>query len=68
MNRRGWAASGRLQTQLRQDLLDDRLLQDRRNDLQLAIAVRAVLLVDLEQPLWQLGPAQAYRAVLSADS
>ena len=30
------------------DLLDDRLFQDHRNDLQLATAVRAVLHVDLE--------------------
>jgi hypothetical protein len=40
---------------VRKDLLDDRLLQDRRNDLQLATAVRAVLHVDREQTLEQLG-------------
>jgi hypothetical protein len=33
---------------VREDLLDDRLLQDRRNDLQLADAVRAVLQVEIE--------------------
>ena len=32
-----------LQTQVREDLLYGRLLQDRRNDLQLATAIRAVL-------------------------
>ncbi|MBC7734585.1 MAG: hypothetical protein H7306_22270 [Bacteriovorax sp.] len=36
----------RLQTQVRKDLLDDRLFQDRRNDLQLATAGRAVLHVE----------------------
>jgi putative colanic acid biosynthesis UDP-glucose lipid carrier transferase len=33
---------------VREDLLDHRLLQDRRNDLELAAAVRTVLQVDLE--------------------
>ena len=42
-----WRRPG-LQPQVREDLLDDRLLQDRRDDLQLAAAVRAVLQVDLE--------------------
>ena len=39
----GWRARRRpgLQTQVREDLLDHRLLQDRRDDLQLAPAVRA---------------------------
>jgi hypothetical protein len=37
-----------LQAQVRKDLLDDRLLQDGRNDLELAAAVRAVLHVYLE--------------------
>jgi hypothetical protein len=45
-----------LQPQTRKDLLDHRLLQDRRNDLQLASAVRAVLQVEVEQALEQLGP------------
>ena len=45
-----------LQTQVREDLLDHRLLQDRRDDLQLAAAVRAVFQVDLEHPLEQLDP------------
>ena len=40
-----------LKTQVREDLLDHRLLQDHRNDLQRAAAVRAMLHVDLEQPL-----------------
>lgn len=71
MNRRGSAASGRmqrlaasrrtrrctrLQTQVREDLLDDRLFLDRRNDLQFAAAVRAVLHVDLKDALEHLGP------------
>ncbi len=37
-----------LQPQVREDLLDHRLLQDRRNDLQLAAAVRAVLQLEIE--------------------
>ena len=36
------------QTQVREDLLDHRLLKDRHDDLQLATAVRAVFQVDLE--------------------
>jgi hypothetical protein len=40
---------------VREDLLDHRLLQDRRNDLQLTAAVRAVFHVDREQTLEQLG-------------
>ena len=58
LNCRGWAASGRLQRlasswrasgcqrlqpQVREDLLNHRLLTDRCNDLQLAAAVRAAL-------------------------
>ena len=38
--------------------------QDRRDDLQLAAAVRAVLQVELEHPFEQLGPAQPHRAVV----
>jgi hypothetical protein len=38
-----------LQTQIGEDLLDQRLLRDGRNDLQLAAAVRGVLRVELEQ-------------------
>ena len=38
----------RLQPQVREDLLDHRLRKDRRDDLQLAAAVRAVLQVQLE--------------------
>ena len=37
-----------LQIQVRQDLLDHRLFEDRGNDLQLAAAVGAVFPVDLE--------------------
>jgi hypothetical protein len=48
---------------LREDLLDDRRFQDRRNDLELAAAVRAVREVDREHALEQLGPAQAHRSV-----
>jgi len=46
----GWRAWWRpaLQAQVREDLLDHRLLKDRRDDLQLAAAVRAVRHVDLE--------------------
>jgi hypothetical protein len=49
-----------LQTQVREGLLDDRRFQDRRDDLQLAAAVRAVLEVELEldATLEQLGPGQ----------
>ena len=36
---------------MREDLLDDRLLQDRRDDLQLTATVRAVLQVEIEHPL-----------------
>ena len=51
----------RLQTQVVEDLLDHRLLQDGCNDLQIAAAVRAVLHVELEHPLEQLGQAQSHR-------
>ena len=65
-NGHGWAASGRLQrlttgrrprrcqslqTQVRENLFNHRLLQDRRNDLQFTAAVRAVLHIDLEHAL-----------------
>ena len=42
-----WRCAG-LQPQVREDLLDHRLLQDGRNDLQLGAAVRAVLQVEVE--------------------
>jgi len=48
VRRRAPASTVGLQTKVREDLLDHRLLQDRRDDLQLAPAVRAVLHVDLE--------------------
>jgi len=48
----------RLQTQVREDLLDDRLFQDRRNDLQRAAAAQAVFHVNLEHALEQLGPTR----------
>ena len=38
--------------------------QDRCDDLELAAAVRAVLQVEIEQPLEQLGPARAHRSVV----
>ena len=72
LNCRGWAATSRLQrltagrrtgrcprlqSQVREDLLDRRLLKNRRNDLQLTAAVRAVLQVDLEHALEQLRSA-----------
>ena len=41
--------------------------QDRRNDLQIATAVRAVLQVEIEHALEQLGPAQPHWAVMRAD-
>ena len=65
MNCRGWAdsahlrrlAMGRrtgwrtgLQTQVREDLLNHRLVQDRRNDLHLTATIRAVLQIELEHP------------------
>ena len=40
-----------LQTQLREDFLDHRLLQDGRDDLQLAAAVRAVLQVKFKDAI-----------------
>ena len=62
----GWCprrCSG-LQPQVREDLLDDWRFQDRRNDLALTAAVRAVLQVQLEHTLEQLGPAQLHRPVV----
>ena len=47
-----------------EDALDDRRLKDRRDDLQLAAAVRAVFDVDVEDPFEQPGPAQARRRAL----
>ncbi len=64
--RRGHTPTVGLQTQVREDLLDHRLLEDRRDDLQLAAAVRAVRHVDLEHALEQLGPAQPHWAVVRA--
>ena len=55
-----------LQSQVREDLLDHRLLQNRRDDLQLAAAVWVVLHVDVEHALEQLGPAQPRRAAATA--
>ena len=51
------------QPKMGEDLLDHRLLPDRRDDLQLAAAGWAMLHVDLEHPLEQLGPAQPHRGV-----
>ena len=79
LNGRGWAASDhwhrpatgwrprrrpRLQVQVREDLLDHRLLQGRRNGLHLARAVRAVLRVEVEHSPEQTGPAQPHRLVV----
>ena len=60
----GWRARRRpgLQTQVREDLLDHRLLQDCRDDLQLAAAVRAVRHVDLEHALEQKRLSTAARS------
>ena len=44
-----------LQTQVREDLLDDWLLEDGGDDLQLAPAVRAVLEVQINATLEQSG-------------
>ena len=49
---------------MREDLFDDRLLQDRRDDLELATAIRAVRQVELEHPLERPGPAQPHRSVV----
>ena len=62
--RTGWCTG--LQTQVREDLLNHRLFQDRRNDLQLTATIRAVLQAAIKLPHEQLGPAQPHRAVLSA--
>ena len=51
-------ASG-LQSEVGEDPLDHRRLDNGRNDLELAAAVRAVLEVDLEDTLEQPGPAQS---------
>ena len=58
----GWRLG--LQPKMGEDLLDHRLLPDRRDDLQRAAAGWAMLHVDLEHPLGQLGPAQPHRAVV----
>ena len=51
---------------MREDLLDHRLLQNGRNDLQRAAAVQAVLQLEVKHALEQLGPAQPHRAVMRA--
>jgi len=50
------------QPRVREDLLDDRLLQDRRNDLELAAAAQAMIQVEVEHALEQVGPAQPHWA------
>ena len=45
-----------LLTQVREYPFDHQLFQDRRNDLQLTATVRAVLQVEIEHALKQLGP------------
>ncbi len=53
----------RIQPQVRQDLLDHRPLEDGRDDLQFpAAAVRAVLHIDVEDPLEQPRQADAVRS------
>ncbi len=52
-----------LQSQVREDLLDNRRLQDRGDDLQLAAATRPVLEVDLGDAVEQ--PGQAHRLTCS---
>ena len=47
---------------MREDLLDDWLLQDGGDDLQLAAAVRAALEINLENVLELPGPSRAYRS------
>ena len=51
-------------SQVHEDLLDERRFQDRRDDLEFAATVRAMLHVDLELALEQRSPAQAHRAVV----
>ena len=46
--RRAPASTVGLQPKMREDLLDHRRFQDRRSDLQIATAVRAVLQVEIE--------------------
>jgi len=48
-----------------EDFLDHRRLEDRRDDLQLATAVRAVVQVEIEHALEQLGSAQLVRSSLA---
>ncbi len=62
----GWCPGRRpgLQPKMREDLLDHRLLKDRRNDLQLAAAVRAVLQIEFEHALEQPRPAQPHRPMV----
>ena len=55
-----------MQSKVREDLLDHRLLQDRRDDLELAAAVRTVLQVEIEHAFVQLGPTQPHRALTRA--
>ena len=67
-----WTRSGRLQrlttrrstrrcpgleSKMRKDRLDRRRFQDRQDDLQIAAAARAVLQVEIDHALEQLGPA-----------
>ena len=57
-----------LQTQVREDLLDHRLLQDGRDDLQLAAAVLAVLNIQRNDALGQPVPPQPYRPAAAHSS
>ena len=51
---------------MREDFLDHRLFQDRRNHLQLTATIRAVLQIQIDHPSEQLCPAQLHRAVVRA--
>ena len=51
---------------MREDLLDQRLLQDGRNVLARAAAVEAVLQVEVKHALEQLSPAQPPGAMMRA--
>jgi len=56
-----------LQSEAREEALDCRRFEDGGDDLQQPIAVQAVLMVDLEDPLEQSGPAEARRLAALQD-
>jgi len=62
-------AQQRIQPQVREDLLDRRPLQDRRDDLHLpGAAPRATLQADVEDALQQSRPADARRAARTSSA